>query len=83
MNVMAESIADALGKDDKVGKMSTRRMNGFTTEALRGFGEHRAIFAAGVDGEQLTETLMRIAVSQRHDLYRFGFRFFITERECV
>ena len=82
MNVMAESIADALCKDDKVGKMSTRGMNGFTTEALRGFGEHRVIFADGVDGERLTETLMRIAVSQRHDLYRFGFRFFITERVC-
>ena len=39
MNVMAESIADALGKEgDKIGKLSARRMNSFSVESLRGFG---------------------------------------------
>ena len=37
MNVMAESIADSLGKEDKV---SVRRMNSFAIDALRGFGEY-------------------------------------------
>ena len=47
---------------------------------MRGFGEYRAPFASGVDGDQLVDTLHRNAVSQRHDLFRIGFLFFLTER---
>ena len=82
MNVMAESIADALRKGGKVGKLATRGANSFTIEALRGFGEYRISFASGVDGEQLVVTHRRVAISHRHDLYRYGFRFFLTDNMC-
>ena len=79
LNVMAESIAGAHGKEGDVAKLPTRTMDSFSTEALRGFGEYRVPFASGVDVEQLADTIRRIAVSRRRDLYRYGFRFFLTE----
>ena len=79
MNVMAESISDALGKEDTIGKLSARSVNSFTIEALRGFGGCRISFASGVDGEQVVDTHQRIAIAQRRDLYCYGFRFFPTE----
>ena len=79
MNVMAESTAGAMGKEEKVGKISVRRMNSFTIEALRGFGGYRIPCASGVGGDQSADTLQRIAIAQRHALFRFGFRFPTTE----
>ena len=79
MNVMAESIADSLGEEDKIGNLSARRMSSFAIEALLGFGDYRISFASGVDDEQTADTIRRIAISQRRDLYRCGFRFFHTE----
>ena len=57
-------------------------MNSFTIEALRGFGEYRISFSSGVDGAQLVGTIQRIAISQRRDLYRYGFRFCLAESMC-
>ena len=82
LSVMAESIADALGKEAKVGKLPARRMNSFTAEVLLGFGEYRASFASCADGAKLVDTIQRVAFSQRHDLYRYGFRF-SSPRPCV
>ena len=75
MIVMAESIADAMGGEEKVRKLPVRRMNSFALEALPGFGEYKVPFAAGVGGYQLVDTLQSTAISQRRDLFFFGFRF--------
>ena len=82
LSSMAETLAEVCGKEERATKLPHRRMHSFTIEALRGFGTYKVAFSAGVGGEQLTETLLRIAISQRHDLYRFGFRFFFTENLC-
>ena len=79
MNLMDEPIADAMGKEDKVGELSARRLISFTIDALRGIGEYRAPCASGVYVDQLVDTLHRIAISQRRDLPRFGPRSFSTD----
>ena len=76
---MAESIADAMGKEDKIGQLSARRMNSFTTDSILGFGEYRVPFDSGVGGANLVYTLKCIAISQRHEFFRFVFRFFSAE----
>ena len=78
MDAMGESIADAMGKEVKIGKFPDRRMNSFIIDAVRGFCEYRIPIESGVDGGILADTLRRIAISQRRDLYRYGFRFFLT-----
>ena len=72
---MADPPAEAFGGEDRASEIPHRRMNGFTPEALRGFGTFKVAFDAGVGGDQIAETLMRIAIPQRRDMYRFGFRF--------
>ena len=82
MSATAESVADAMGEEEKVGKLSARRMSRFPIDSIRGFGEYRTPFGSGVDVGRLVDTLQRIAISQRRDLFRFGFRFFGAESMC-
>ena len=78
LSSMAETLADVFGQKERATKLSHRRLHGFTLAALRGFGNYKVSFASGVDGEQLTGALLRLPISQRRDLYRFGFRFYFT-----
>ena len=79
MNAVADSTADAMGKEEKAGQLSVRRMNIFTLVAPMIFSEYRIPPDAGLGGDQLVDALRRISISQRRDLYRFAPLFFLTE----
>ena len=79
MACMAESLAGVIGPDDRSGALPVRRRNSFVLEDLRRFGECNIPFSSGSDGEQRADTLLRIAIPHRRELYRYGFRFVLAE----
>ena len=75
-NVTAKSIADALGKEEEIRKSHTLRTNSYIIDDLRGFGAYRNPFDSCVDGEQLADTMHRIAIARRRDLHSYGSHSF-------